>query len=66
MTFETFRGKVQGFMQKAGIQSNCVSFYRQDGKHIAKFSTGEVITGNAISKKITVRYGSGHQMMAAI
>lgn len=65
MTFETFKGKVQGFMRKAGMTGG-VTFYQADGKHIAKFASGETITGNAISKKLTVRYGSGHQMMTAV
>lgn len=66
MTFNSFKSAVQRFMVEAGIPNSYVTFYCNDGKHIAKFKTGEVITGNSISKKITVRYGSGHQMMAAI
>lgn len=65
MTFETFKSKVQGFMRKAGMTGG-VTFYQADGKHIAKFVGGATITGNTLSKKLTVRYGSGHQMMVAI
>lgn len=65
MTFNSFKSAVQRFMAKAGMTGG-VTFYQADGKHIAKFVSGEMITGNTLSKKLTVRYGSGHQMMVAI
>lgn len=67
MTFEMFKTKINGIITRAGGNLN-VWFSHDEtiGKFYARFSDGTVITGHPSGRKVTVRYGSGHQMMAAI
>lgn len=67
MTFKVFKEKIDSIIAKAA--DNITVFYNYDkmvGKFYARLSDGAVITGCPSSRKITVRYGSGHQMMVAI
>ena len=64
MTFEIFRQSVNRLIEKAGIKE---VFYREseDGRYFAD-ADGVTIIGRKGSLKVTVRYGSGHQMMAVL
>lgn len=42
-----------------------VIFTQEDGKHIARLE-GVTIIGNAISERVTVKWGSGHMAIATI
>lgn len=67
MTFKVFKDKIDAIIAKTA--DNITVFYSYDkahGKYYARFSDGTVITGHPSGHKVTVRYGSGHQMMAAI
>lgn len=67
MTFEMFKTKINGIITRAGGNLNVwFSHDKAKGKYYARFSDGTTITGHPSGCKITVRYGSGHQMMAAI
>lgn len=65
MTFERFKAHINGFIAKAGGGITVRFNHTDDGRHFANCSDGTVITGNSHSLKLTVRYGSGHQMMAS-
>lgn len=64
MTFEVFKQNVNRLIKKAGIKE---VFYREssDGRYFAD-ADGVTIIGRQGSLKVTVRYGSGHQMMAVL
>lgn len=67
MSFSTFRNKVNSILSRTN--TNLMVWFSHDteqGKYFAKFSDGTTIIGHPSGKKVTVRYGSGHQMMAAI
>lgn len=67
MSFEVFKTKVNAIIARA--DTNLTVWFSQNkaqGKYYARFSDGTTITGHPSGHKITVRYGSGHQMMAAI
>jgi hypothetical protein len=67
MTFETFKAKINMLIAKAdGDLRVWFSHDLEQEKYYAKISDGTTITGRPGGKKITVRYGSGHQMMAAV
>lgn len=59
MSFEVFYEKVFAYMKEAGIKH--ARFFREDGKHIARFSEGITITGNHKSARLCVCWGSGHR-----
>lgn len=67
MSYDVFRRKVNALISRAGGGIS-VRFYNdaEEGKFFANCSDGTTIIGNPTSLKVTVRYGSGHQMMAAI
>ena len=62
MSYDVFRRKVNAIISRAGGGIS-VRFHNdaEKGKFFANCSIG-----NPSSLKVTVRYGSGHQMMAAI
>lgn len=67
MTFKVFKDKIDAIIAKTA--DNITVFYSHNkaiGKFYARFSDGTVITGCPSGRKVTVRYGSGHQMMAVI
>lgn len=67
MSFKDFKSKINSII--AASQENVNVWYSYDktiGKYCARLSDGTIITGHPSGRKITVRYGSGHQMMAAI
>lgn len=67
MSFEVFKNKIGNLISKADPKTRAFySYDKQSGKYWARLSDGTVITGHPSGNKITVRYGSGHQMMAAI
>ena len=67
MSYDVFRRKVNALISRAGGGIS-VRFHNdaEKGKFFANCSYGTTIIGNPSSLKVTVRYGSGHQMMAAI
>lgn len=64
MAYDVFIWRVNALVSKVGGLS--VDFSREDGLHIARVSDGTVITGNAISGRISVQWGSGHSATAVI
>lgn len=66
MSYESFQTVVNAMVKKAGGDIP-VKFMESDGKYIAKFCDGTFMTGNSISKKISVRWnGRNHQSMVSI
>lgn len=59
MTFETFCDRVRGYMEKAEIKT--AEFFRENGKHIACLPEGITITGNSVSHRLCIEWGSGHR-----
>lgn len=64
MDFKLFSEKIVALANKAGLSVRV--FKRDDGKHQAVFSDGTVIIGNSVSKKLCVKWGSGHTAMATV
>ena len=60
MSFSAFTSTVEGMAKRAGYHPGDVSFRHEDGKHIAQLPEGITITGNTISTRVAVRWGSGH------
>lgn len=67
MSYAVFRRKVNALIARAGGGIS-VRFHHdtEKGKFFANCSDGTTIIGNPACLKVTVRYGSGHQMMAVI
>lgn len=63
MPFIDFRNRVGAIAHKAGVS---VVFFHEDGKHIARCSDGVTITGNTLSRNVSIRWGSGHSAMTEI
>ena len=64
MKYEDFKNKISALCMAHKI---AVRFFVDDnGRYCAKCSTGELFLANSVSGKITVRYGSGHQMQVAL
>ncbi len=67
MAFETFKDRVNALINRAGGDINVrFSTDTEKGKHFAKCSDGTTIIGSARNLNVTVKWGSGHQAMAAI
>lgn len=67
MSYEVFRQKVNALICKAGGGINVrFSTDPEKGKHYANCSDGTTIIGNTTCFKVAVRWGSGHQSVAAI
>lgn len=67
MSYEVFKRKVNALIARAGGRITVrFSTDAEAGKHYADCSDGTTIAGNLSCLKVTVRYGSGHQAMAAI
>lgn len=60
MSFSAFQSAVNGMAERAGYSSGDVRFCHEDGKHIAQLPEGITITGNTVSTRVAVRWGSGH------
>lgn len=67
MSYEVFRRKVIALILRAGGGIR-VKFFIDDekGRFFAVCSDGTTIIGNPCSLRVTVRYGCGHQAMAAV
>lgn len=68
MSYEVFQQRVNQLVNRLKGAKPTVNF-RHDaerGKHYANFSDGTTIVGNTVAKKVMVRWGSGHQSIAAI
>lgn len=63
MSYEVFCEKIGALAKRTGTE---VEFSHEDGKHIARFSDGVVITGNAKALRIHVKWGSGHTALATV
>lgn len=67
MSYEVFRRKVNALIRKAGGGIDVrFSTDLEKGKHYADCSDGTMIIGNEVCHKVSVRWGSGHQSIAAI
>lgn len=65
MSYEVFQTRVKCLLSRV----NMTALFTQDeynGKYIAICDDGTQIIGNSVSMKVTVKFGSGHQAMAAI
>lgn len=65
MSFESFCERVTIVYGLSGDGSHVV-FRHEDGKHIARFSNGVKIVGNALSRSVMVFWGSGHKARATL
>lgn len=67
MSYEVFRRKVNALVVRAG-GGITVRFHNdtEKGRFFANCSDGTTIIGNPASLKVSVRFGSGHQAVAAI
>ena len=68
MSYEVFQQRVNRLVSGMKGVRPTVNF-RHDadsGNHYANFSDGTTIVGNTVAKKVMVRWGSGHQSIAAI
>lgn len=59
MAFEVFCNQVRDYMKKAEVKT--VEFLREDGKHIARLPEGVTISGNTVSRRLCIEWGSGHR-----
>lgn len=66
MSYERFKAHINGLIAKAGGNITARFNHAADGRYFANCSDGTTIIGNSHSLKLTVRYGSGHQMMASL
>lgn len=67
MSYEVFRRRVNALVSRAGGDIRVrFSNDTDKGRFFANCSDGTTIIGCPSSLKVTVRYGSGHQSMAAI
>lgn len=67
MSYEVFKCKVNALISKAGGGVNVrFSTDPEMGKHYADCSDGTTIIGNESCVRVSVRWGSGHQSIAAI
>lgn len=65
MSFESFCERVVTVFGISGDRGS-VSFRREDGKHVARFSNGVRIVGNTVSRSVMVFWGSGHKARATL
>ncbi len=67
MSMKAFQSAVSAIMAKANIKGNVMFVHDADKGLFRAYCPMNVrITGNAASKKLTVRWGSGHQAMISI
>lgn len=68
MSYEVFQRRVNRLVSGIKGAKPTVNFYHdaERGKHYANFSDGTTIIGNTVAKNVMVRWGSGHQSIAAI
>lgn len=67
MSYEVFQHKVNALIAKA--DESILVWFSTDcdkGEHQANCSDGTTIIGNESCLRVTVRWGSGHQALAAI
>lgn len=66
MSKEVFKSKVCNLIRNSGTGAAVIfDFDEETGRHFAFL--GDVrITGNTVSKKLTVRWGSGHQGLVEV
>lgn len=65
MSYGLFMNKVNHLLRKCGGGISA-QFETSDGRFLAKCSDGTTIEGNGISRKVLIRWGSGHQALATI
>lgn len=68
MSYEVFQQRVNRLVSGMKGVRPTVNFRHDEdsGKHYANFSDGTTIVGNTVAQKVMVRWGSGHQSIAAI
>ena len=67
MTYEDFIARISALIAKAGGDIRARFFNDTErGLYRCSCSDGTVITGHPSGLRITIRYGSGHQMMATL
>lgn len=67
MSYERFQETINNYIIEAAV-SLAVKFAldREKQRYEARISDGTTITGHPSGNKLTVRYGSGHQMMKTV
>ena len=65
MSYQTFQERVLALLKKSKSGLS-VKFDSEDGRFFANFSDGTRIIGNPASKKVMIRWGSGHKAQAEI
>ena len=65
MSYQLFKERVLALLKKSKSGLS-VEFNAEDGRFFANFSDGTTIIGNPISKKVMIRWGSGHKAQAEI
>ena len=63
MTYDSFCARVRDLARRAGFGP---VFSHEDGRHIARFPGGVTVTGNTVSPRVFVKWGSGHTALASI
>lgn len=67
MSYEVFKRRVNALIDRTGGGIRVrFSTDPEKGRHYANCSDGTTIIGNERCKQVTVRWGSGHQAIAAI
>ena len=64
MSYEVFKKQVRKLISKVD-EGMPVNFWTEEGRYFAS-ADGITIIGRSGSLKVTVRYGSGHQMMTVL
>ena len=65
MSFYDFQERVYSLLERVGGRV-FADFSQEDGKHIARCSGGITMIGNAVSPKVTIKWGSGHTAVMEI
>lgn len=67
MSYESFQSIIGNLVKKSGGGISVIFEQSDTGKYIATVSDGTVITGNSLSKRVTVRWGGrNHQSQAVM
>lgn len=67
MSYESFQEIIGSIVRKSGGGISVDFDETETGKYVARVSDGTTITGNSLSKRVTVRWGGrNHQAQAAL
>lgn len=66
MSYSAFLTGMLAIAKDYGIKIRRCHNDKESGRFYARFSDGMTITARPTSPKVTIRYGSGHQLMATM